>query len=64
MNTDDISAYHKYITDTYDERSGNHDKSEWYRQLALKLVNELPPGSGDSVLDIATVIGTIALLNL
>jgi ubiquinone/menaquinone biosynthesis C-methylase UbiE len=60
MNIDDLQAYHKHITDTYDERSGNHDNSEWHRKTALKLLEELPARVGDSVLDIGTGTGTIA----
>lgn len=60
MNSEDLQSYHKTITDTYDERSKNHDKSEWHRNTALRLVEELPIESGDSVLDIATGTGTIA----
>ena len=60
MNSEDLQAYHKTITDTYDARSGNHDKSEWHRSTALRLVDDLPPRSGDSVLDIATGTGAIA----
>ncbi|HEY5603389.1 MAG TPA: methyltransferase domain-containing protein [Gammaproteobacteria bacterium] len=60
MNIEDLQAYHKTITDTYDERSTNHDKSEWHRNMALRLVEDLPPRPGDSVLDIATGTGTIA----
>jgi ubiquinone/menaquinone biosynthesis C-methylase UbiE len=60
MNTENLRAYHKNITDTYDERSGNHDKSEWHRKAALRLVEELPPRPGDSVLDVGTGTGTIA----
>jgi ubiquinone/menaquinone biosynthesis C-methylase UbiE len=60
MNIDDLQAYHKHITDTYDERSGNHEKSKWHRKTALRLVEELPPRAGDSVLDIGTGTGTIA----
>lgn len=60
MNIEDLRAYHKHITDTYDERSGNHDKSEWHRKTALRLVEELPPRSGDGVFDIGTGTGTIA----
>jgi ubiquinone/menaquinone biosynthesis C-methylase UbiE len=60
MNSEDLMAYQKTITDTYDERSANHDKSEWHRTTALRLVEELPPRPGDSVLDIATGTGTIA----
>jgi ubiquinone/menaquinone biosynthesis C-methylase UbiE len=60
MNIDDLQAYHKSISDTYDERSANHDNSEWHRTMALRLVEDMPPSPGDSVLDIATGTGTIA----
>lgn len=60
MNIENLQAYHKHITDTYDERSANHDKSEWHRNTALRLIEGFPPRSGDSVLDIGTGTGTIA----
>lgn len=60
MNIKEIQAYHKHIADTYDQRSGNHDKSEWHRKTALKLIETFPPLVGDSVLDIGTGTGTIA----
>lgn len=60
MNNDDLLDYHKHITDIYNERSANHDNSEWHRKAALKLVAEMPPGAGDSVLDIGTGTGTVA----
>jgi len=60
MKIEALQAYHKHITDTYDERSGNHDKSQWHRETALKLIDTIPPGSGDSTLDIGTGTGTIA----
>jgi ubiquinone/menaquinone biosynthesis C-methylase UbiE len=60
MRFDDLQGYHKHIADTYNERSGNHDNSEWHRKTALKLINSLPPRAGDSVLDIGTGTGTIA----
>ncbi len=60
MKIQNLHAYHKHITDTYDERSGNHENSEWHRTTALRLIEDLPPRIGDSVLDIATGTGTIA----
>ena len=60
MIPDDLQAYHKTITDTYDMRSSNHDNSVWHRTTSLRLLEELPPGPGDCVLDIATGTGTIA----
>jgi len=59
INTD-RQAYHKYISDTYDHRSPNHEKSEWHRKTSLKLVEDMPPRVGDSILDIGTGTGTIA----
>jgi ubiquinone/menaquinone biosynthesis C-methylase UbiE len=61
MNSEDLRAYHKTITDTYNERSRTYDESEWHRKTALRLVADLPPRPGDRVLDIATGTGTIAL---
>ena len=60
MNNEDLQAYHRTISDTYDARSANHDESEWHRNTALRLVDDLPTGPGDNVLDIATGTGTIA----
>lgn len=60
MNSKDLQAYHKHVTDVYDERSSKHDNSQWHRATALKLINDMPPKSGDFVLDIGTGTGTIA----
>lgn len=60
MKNEDRQAYLQHITDTYDERSGEHDNSKWHRKTALRLVKDMPPDLGDSVLDIATGTGTIA----
>jgi len=56
----DSNAYHKTITDSYDERSKDYDDSEWHRGLALQTVDYDPPAKGHTVLDIATGTGTIA----
>ena len=60
MKSQDLKTYHKMIRDTYDQRSANHDRSAWHRNMAIKLFQALPPKSGDTVLDIATGTGTIA----
>lgn len=60
MNSKDLQAYHKHITDVYDERSARHENSQWHRKTALKLIDDMPPNFGDSVLDIGTGTGTIA----
>lgn len=60
MNTEELQAYHQHLTDTYDKRSNSHDRSEWHRTLALKLVEEIPPNEKDTVLDIGTGTGFLA----
>ena len=56
----DSNAYHKTITNSYDERSKGYDNSEWHRGLALQTVDYHLPEKGHKVLDIATGTGTIA----
>jgi ubiquinone/menaquinone biosynthesis C-methylase UbiE len=56
----DRQGYHRTITDSYDERSKNYDKSQWHRGIAIKAVDYCPPGPGDQVLDVATGTGSIA----
>ena len=60
MNIENLQAYHKHISETYNERSGKHDQSQWHQKTALKLIDNMPPTSGDSILDIGTGTGTIA----
>lgn len=55
----DRKAYHKTITDSYDERSKNYYWSKWHRDIAHRLVDYHPPKTGQHVLDIATGTGTI-----
>lgn len=60
MAVTDIDAYHKIITNTYDERSKTYNDSEWHGIRSKQLVDyALPPKSG-AVLDIATGTGSIA----
>jgi len=33
---DDKHAYHQVITDSYDDRSKDYDKSKWHRKLAIQ----------------------------
>ena len=60
MTVIDIGAYHKIITDSYDERSKSYNDSAWHRSLAKQLVDQVPPKLGDEVLDIGTGTGTVA----
>lgn len=55
----DRKAYHKTITDSYDERSTNYYWSKWHRDIARQHVDFFPPDKGQHVLDIATGTGTI-----
>ncbi len=60
MKSRELQSYHKHLTDVYDKRSPNHDKSDWHRSTSLKLTGELTPKIGDSILDVGTGTGTIA----
>lgn len=60
MSVTDIHAYHKIITDSYDERSKTYNDSEWHRILAKQLVDYAPPAKNGSVLDIGTGTGSVA----
>ena len=57
MTVRDLAAYHKLITDSYDKRS----KTYWGNEAnAYPLVEDVPPRSGDRVLDIGTGTGIAA----
>jgi len=43
VSVTDIHAYHKIITDSYDERSKTYNDSESHRVLAKQLVDYAPP---------------------
>lgn len=60
MFVSDIHAYHKIITDSYDERSKTYNNSEWHRTLAKQLVDYAPPAKHGKVLDIGTGTGAVA----
>jgi len=60
MTVTDKQAYHKIITNSYDERSKTYDESVWHRTLAKQLVDHAPPGENASVLDIGTGTGAVA----
>ncbi len=60
MYVTDIHAYHKLITDSYDQRSKNYNDSQWHRALARQLVDYAPPPLHGKVLDIGTGTGAVA----
>lgn len=60
MHVTNIHAYHKLITDSYDQRSRNYNDSEWHRALARQLVDYNPPPKHGNVLDIGTGTGAVA----
>lgn len=59
MSITDKNAYHKIITDSYNERSEIYNDSEWHRDIAEKLVDYSPPPKGGVVLDIGTGTGVV-----
>ena len=60
MNVSNKNAYHKIITDSYNERSRNYNDSGWHRSLAEKLVEISPPEKDSNILDIGTGTGAAA----
>ena len=60
MKSRELQSYHKHLTDVYDKRSPNHDKSDWHQSTSLKLTDVLTPRINDSILVVGTGTGTIA----
>ena len=56
----DKKAYHKEITDSYDERARVYDNHVWGLEWSIQLVNFLPPKKGENVLDIACGSGFVS----
>lgn len=55
------SAYKKEVADYYSRRSHVYDKSAWHDRIARRLVERAGIGTDDSVLDIATGTGMVAM---
>jgi len=60
MSVSDIRAYHKLITDSYDQRSENYNDSLPHREQAQQLVDYYPPPAAGCVLDVGTGTGAAA----
>ncbi|MEY3870570.1 MAG: hypothetical protein RLZZ338_4464 [Cyanobacteriota bacterium] len=56
-----LNEYKQQIADFYSRRSHNYDESDWHYQIACRLVKYAQISSGQSVLDIATGTGMVAL---
>jgi ubiquinone/menaquinone biosynthesis C-methylase UbiE len=56
-----LNNYKQQIADFYSSRSHNYDESDWHYQIACRLVQYAQINSGQSVLDIATGTGMVAL---
>ena len=56
-----LNIYKQQIADFYSRRSHNYDESNWHYQIACRLVKYAQINSGQSVLDIATGTGMVAL---
>jgi ubiquinone/menaquinone biosynthesis C-methylase UbiE len=56
-----LNTYKQQIADFYSRRSHNYDESDWHYQIACRLVQYAQISSGQSVLDIATGTGMVAL---
>lgn len=60
MSVSDLAAYHKLITDSYDQRSTNYNDSLQHREQAQQLVDYYPPPPAGRVLDVGTGTGAAA----
>jgi len=60
MSVSDLAAYHKLITDSYDQRSNNYNDSLPHREQAQQLVDYYPPPDAGRVLDVGTGTGAAA----
>jgi ubiquinone/menaquinone biosynthesis C-methylase UbiE len=61
MKTLGLNEYKQQIAVFYSRRSQNYDESDWHYQIACRLVKYAQISSGQSILDIATGTGMVAL---
>ncbi|MGV6858807.1 MAG: class I SAM-dependent methyltransferase [bacterium] len=60
MSVSDLAAYHKLITDSYDQRSESYNDSLHHREQAQQRVDDCPPPVEGRVLDVGTGTGAAA----
>jgi ubiquinone/menaquinone biosynthesis C-methylase UbiE len=57
----ELNNYKQAIADSYDRRSQTYDNSKWHVQICQQLLNYSQVNSGQSVLDIGTGTGHLAI---
>ncbi|MBD1852978.1 methyltransferase domain-containing protein [Cyanobacteria bacterium FACHB-502] len=61
MNQLELNDYKQGVADSYDRRSQTYDNSEWHVQICRRLLEYSQVGAGQTVLDIGTGTGHIAI---
>lgn len=61
MNQLELNDYKQGVADSYDRRSQTYDNSEWHVQICRRLLEYSQVGAGQTVLDIGTGTGHLAI---
>lgn len=61
VNKLELNEYKQGVADSYDRRSQTYDNSEWHLQICHRLLEYSPISAGQTVLDIGTGTGHLAI---